>query len=364
MYYNLSYHTSIIMRYLITGGAGFIGSSLIRNLLEKEDVAVLNVDKLTYAGNLESLSKVENNPNYSFKNIDICNIDDLKAVFDEYKPDKVMHLAAESHVDRSIDDPSEFIKTNILGTYNMLEASLGLWNNIYSSNNQEFIFHHISTDEVYGDLEEDCYFTESTKYQPSSPYSASKASSDHLVRAWQRTYSLPTVITNCSNNYGPYHFPEKLIPHIIISALQGKDLPIYGDGLQERDWLYVDDHVKALINVVSNGVIGGTYNIGGNNVRTNLEVVEKICDILEDLCPNKPLDVKKYKDLIKFVEDRPGHDKRYAIDSSYINSSLDWSPNETFESGLYKTIKWYLENEIWWKRIINGKYLLKRKGKL
>lgn len=352
------------MRYLITGGAGFIGSSLIRNLLEIEEVDVLNVDKLTYAGNLESLSEVQDNPNYSFENIDICNIADLIDVFNEYKPDKIMHLAAESHVDRSIDDPSEFIKTNILGTYNMLEASLKLWDNNYLRNKQEFIFHHISTDEVFGDLEEGGYFTESTKYQPSSPYSASKASSDHLVRAWQRTYSLPTVITNCSNNYGPYHFPEKLIPHIIITALQGKYLPVYGDGLQVRDWLYVDDHAKALIDVVNNGLVGATYNIGGNNERTNIEVVEKICDILEELHPKKPLGVKKYKDLIKFVEDRPGHDKRYAIDSSYIKDSLGWTPNETFESGLYKTVKWYLNNEIWWKRIINGEYRLNRKGKL
>jgi dTDP-glucose 4,6-dehydratase len=324
----------------------------------------MNLDCLTYAGNLESLSTISPSNNYSFKQIDICNRSELNKLFMYYSPDIVMHLAAESHVDRSIDNPLRFLETNIIGTFNLLEESRNHYQQLDISRKRKFKFHHISTDEVYGDLENDIdLFKEDTPYSPSSPYSASKASSDHLVRAWSRTYGLPTVITNCSNNYGPYHFPEKLIPHIILNALHGKPLPIYGKGDQIRDWLFVEDHAKALLKVALEGKLGHTYNIGGNNEKTNIEVVQSICSLLEELKPQKPNGVNYYKDLIQFVQDRPGHDRRYAIDSSKINRELNWSPEETFETGLRKTVEWYLDNESWWKRVLSGDYQLKRFGK-
>jgi len=351
------------MRILITGGCGFIGSALIRYIINNTDYEVINVDKLTYAGNLESLSCISDHNNYFFEQVDICNKNKIKKIFDKYRPNFVMHLAAETHVDRSIENPFEFMNTNIFGTFNLLEQSLKYYDALDLSSKKPFKFHHISTDEVYGDLEgTNDFFTESSPYEPSSPYSASKASSDHFVRAWNRTFGLPTIVTNCSNNYGPYHFPEKLIPHIIISALKGEHLPIYGNGLQVRDWLYVEDHADALLKVLIKGEIGETYNIGGNNEKTNIEVVNQICSILENLAPEKKVNFKNYTDLIKFVDDRPGHDRRYAIDSSKIHNKLGWSPNETFDSGLYKTVKWYLENKEWWSRVISGDYELKRIG--
>ena len=351
------------MKIIVTGGAGFIGSELIRQLISDSIHQVLNIDKLTYAGNLESLSEVATSPRYNFKQADICNLDSLKLIFESYKPNAIMHLAAESHVDRSIDGPIDFLNTNIIGTFSMLEASRNYFQGLSRSDKKNFRFHHISTDEVYGDLEDTGnYFTESTSYDPSSPYSASKASSDHLVRSWGRTYGLPIVITNCSNNYGPFHFPEKLIPHIILNALKGKPLPIYGDGLQIRDWLFVADHARALIKVVSDGVIGETYNIGGNNEMTNLSVVKAICDILEELAPDKPIGVNHYQDLITYVQDRPGHDKRYAIDASKIARELNWTPLESFETGLRKTVTWYLKNKSWWENVLSGAYKLKRQG--
>lgn len=352
------------MNFLITGGAGFIGSALIRHIINNTSFNVMNLDCLTYAGNLESLSTISQSNNYSFKQIDICNRSELNKLFMQYSPDIVMHLAAESHVDRSIDNPLRFLETNIIGTFNLLEESRNHYQQLDISRKRKFKFHHISTDEVYGDLENDIdLFKEDTPYSPSSPYSASKASSDHLVRAWSRTYGLPTVITNCSNNYGPYHFPEKLIPHIILNALHGKPLPIYGKGDQIRDWLFVEDHAKALLKVALEGKLGHTYNIGGNNEKTNIEVVQSICSLLEDLKPQKPNGVNYYKDLIQFVQDRPGHDRRYAIDSSKINRELNWSPEETFETGLRKTVEWYLDNESWWKRVLSGDYQLTRFGK-
>ena len=351
------------MKIIVTGGAGFIGSELIRQLISDSIHQVLNIDKLTYAGNLESLSEVATSPRYNFKQADICNLDSLKLIFESYKPNAIMHLAAESHVDRSIDGPIDFLNTNIIGTFSMLEASRNYFQGLSRSDKKNFRFHHISTDEVYGDLEDTGnYFTESTSYDPSSPYSASKASSDHLVRSWGRTYGLPIVITNCSNNYGPFHFPEKLIPHIILNALKGKPLPIYGDGLQIRDWLFVADHARALIKVVSDGVIGETYNIGGNNEMTNLSVVKAICDILEELAPDKPIGVNHYQDLITYVQDRPGHDKRYAIDASKIARELNWTPLESFETGLRKTVTWYLKNKSCWENVLSGAYKLKRQG--
>ena len=334
------------MKIMITGGAGFIGSSLVRFLADEKNIKVLNIDKLTYAGNLESLSKLENKDNHIFFNIDINQQEEIQDILFDEKPNFIMHLAAESHVDRSINGPRDFINTNILGTFSLLEASRNYYQSLSADDKSIFKFHHISTDEVYGDLENTSdLFMETTPYQPSSPYSASKASSDHLVRAWYRTYGLPTLITNCSNNYGPYQFPEKLIPLVIINCLDGKKLPIYGDGSQIRDWLYVDDHAKALFKVVTEGNVGETYNIGGHNEVSNLKVVTTICDILDKL---KPKASGSYKDQITYVNDRLGHDQRYAIDASKIEKELNWTPDESFSTGLEKTIKWYLENDWWW----------------
>jgi dTDP-glucose 4,6-dehydratase len=353
----------LLVKFIITGGAGFIGSAVIRELINNYDYFVLNLDKLTYAGNLESLQTIEHSDRYKFIRTDICNRDDLHTIFKNFKPDVVMHLAAESHVDRSIDSPEDFIHTNILGTYNILEASLAYWQSLKQEKQTRFRLHHISTDEVFGDLENsDDLFVETSPYSPSSPYSASKASSDHLVRAWNRTYGLPTVITNCSNNYGPYQFPEKLIPHMIVNAISGKELPIYGDGLQIRDWLYVEDHASALIKVALEAEVGETFNIGGHNEVGNIEVVKKICHLLEDLAPQKPNGIAYYDDLITHVTDRPGHDMRYAINALKIQKDLGWVPNETFDTGLEKTVRWYLSNVNWWKRILNGKYSLDRIG--
>ncbi|GAA3712748.1 dTDP-glucose 4,6-dehydratase [Oceanisphaera sediminis] len=332
-------------KILITGGAGFIGSAVIRHIIQHTSDTVVNLDKLTYAGNLESLATVANSPHYHFAHLDICDRAGLDTLFVEHQPDAVMHLAAESHVDRSISGPAEFINTNIVGTYTLLEAARAYWNELNAERKAAFRFHHISTDEVYGDLHgTDNLFTEATPYAPSSPYSASKASSDHLVRAWHRTYGLPSIITNCSNNYGPYHFPEKLIPLVILNALEGKPLPIYGKGDQIRDWLYVEDHARALYEVVTRGEPGETYNIGGHNEKTNLEVVNAICSILDKLAPSP---FSPYASLITHVEDRPGHDVRYAIDAAKIERELGWAPQETFESGIRKTVEWYLINEDW-----------------
>jgi dTDP-glucose 4,6-dehydratase len=350
------------MKILVTGGAGFIGSAVIRHIIKNTQDSVVNLDKLTYAGNLESLSGVSDDPRYVFEKVDICHAAELKRVFDLHQPDAVMHLAAESHVDRSIEGPAEFIQTNIVGTYALLEAARAYWNGLESDKKQAFRFHHISTDEVYGDLEgpEDL-FTEETPYAPSSPYSASKASSDHLVRAWLRTYGFPTLITNCSNNYGPYHFPEKLIPLVLLNALQGKALPIYGKGNQIRDWLYVEDHARALYKVVTEGEIGETYNIGGHNEKQNIEVVHTICDLLEELVPNNQFSKVSgsaggFKGLITYVQDRPGHDIRYAIDAQKIEKELGWTPEETFESGIRKTVEWYLTNTEWTAHVQSGSY--------
>ncbi|XXQ68058.1 dTDP-glucose 4,6-dehydratase [Neisseriaceae bacterium B1] len=353
------------MKLLITGGAGFIGSAVVRHIINDTPDSVVNLDKLTYAGNLESLTSVSGSPRYAFEQVDICDHAELDRVFAEHQPDAVMHLAAESHVDRSIDSAGEFIQTNIVGTFMLLEAARKYWNTLPETRKAAFRFHHISTDEVYGDLQgTDDLFTETTPYSPSSPYSASKASSDHLVRAWLRTYGLPTIVTNCSNNYGCYHFPEKLIPLMILNALEGKPLPVYGDGMQIRDWLYVEDHARALYQVLTRGEIGATYNIGGHNEKTNIEVVRKICELLEELVPNKPQGVAHYTDLITYVKDRPGHDVRYAIDAAKIGRELGWQPQETFESGIRKTVQWYLNNKTWCQNVLNGSYRLERLGEI
>ena len=350
-------------KILVTGGAGFIGSAVVRHIINDTQDAVVNVDKLTYAGNLESLESVANHPRYAFEQVDICDRAALDRVLAEHQPDAVMHLAAESHVDRSIDGPAAFIETNIVGTYTLLEAARAYWQQMPSEKRDAFRFHHISTDEVYGDLHgSDDLFTETTPYAPSSPYSASKASSDHLVRAWLRTYGLPTLITNCSNNYGPYHFPEKLIPLMILNALAGKPLPVYGNGQQIRDWLFVEDHARALYTVLMQGEIGETYNIGGHNEQANIDVVRSICTLLEEMAPQKPAGVANYADLITFVADRPGHDVRYAIDAGKIGRELGWLPQETFESGLRKTVRWYLDNRPWWQHVLDGSYRLERLG--
>lgn len=355
------------MKILVTGGAGFIGSAVVRHIIENTQDSVINVDKLTYAGNLESLVTIASNSRYKFEKVDICDRVELDRVFATYKPDAIMHLAAESHVDRSITGPSDFIQTNIVGTYTLLEAARNYWMQLDTERKKAFRFHHISTDEVYGDLThpdevadktELPLFSESTPYAPSSPYSASKASSDHLVRAWLRTYGLPTIVTNCSNNYGPYHFPEKLIPLVILNALEGKPLPIYGKGDQIRDWLYVEDHARALYKVVTEGSVGETYNIGGHNEKRNLEVVQTICHILDTLVP-KPT---SYTQQIIYVADRPGHDRRYAIDATKMSRELHWQPQETFETGLQKTVEWYLANQEWCKHVQDGTYQRERLG--
>ena len=351
------------MKILVTGGAGFIGSAVVRHIINNTGDSVINVDKLTYAGNLESLESIANSPRYIFEQADICDKTALERIFQTHQPDAVMHLAAESHVDRSIDGPSAFIETNIVGTYILLETARAYWNQLSESKKSGFRFHHISTDEVYGDLEgTDDLFTETTPYAPSSPYSASKASSDHLVRAWLRTYGFPTIVTNCSNHYGPFHFPEKLIPLMILNALDAKPLPVYGNGMQIRDWLFVEDHARALYKVVTEGKIGETYNIGGHNEKANIEVVKTICTLLEELAPNKPQGIEHYQDLITYVTDRPGHDVRYAIDAAKIGRELGWKPEETFESGIRKTVEWYLSNKKWWSRVLDGSYSLERLG--
>jgi dTDP-glucose 4,6-dehydratase len=367
------------MKIFVTGGAGFIGTSVIRHIINNTDDEVVNIDKLTYAGNLESLAAVSDSPRYNFEQVDICDADSINALFAKHRPDAIMHLAAESHVDRSIDGPAEFIQTNIVGTYTLLEAARKYWMSLDSEGKANFRFHHISTDEVYGSLPHPSslgpnasplaphplpLFTEENRYEPNSPYSASKASSDHLVRAWHATYGLPVVITNCSNNYGPYQFPEKLIPLVILNAISGKPLPIYGKGDQIRDWLYVDDHARALYKVVTEGGVGETYNIGGHNEKTNLEVVHTICDILDELVPLTPNSspLTTYKNLITHVPDRPGHDQRYAIDATKTKEKLGWVPDETFETGIRKTVEWYLSNKEWCQHVKDGSYQGERLG--
>ena len=348
------------MKVIVTGGAGFIGSAVIRQYISDTEHEVINLDALTYAGNLESLANVDQSPKYTFEHVNICDIGELQRVFDKHQPDAVMHLAAESHVDRSIDGPAAFIQTNIVGTYNLLDVAKKYWDGLTGEKKDSFRFHHVSTDEVYGDLEATGYFTEETSYEPSSPYSASKASSDHLVRAWHRTYGFPIVITNCSNNYGGYQFPEKLIPLVTLNALDGKPLPIYGKGDQIRDWLHVDDHARALRLVLETGKTGETYNIGGHNEKTNLEVVKTICALLDKLVPDSPH--IPHEALITYVTDRPGHDLRYAIDADKIAAELGWTPEETFESGIEKTIQWYLANSEWCQHVQDGSYQRERLG--
>lgn len=352
------------MRLLVTGGAGFIGSAVVRQLMANGEHDVLILDALTYAGNLDSVSGYEGHSRTNFAEVDLRDAEATHTTVFGFKPDIVMHLAAESHVDRSIDAPQAFLETNVMGTFNLLQAAREHFEQLEGAGRARFRFHHVSTDEVYGDLHDtDTLFTESTAYAPSSPYSASKAASDHLVRAWGRTYGLPVVVTNCSNNYGPYHFPEKLIPHMILNALAGKPLPVYGDGAQVRDWLYVEDHARALIQVATEGSVGETYNIGGHNEVKNLDIVRSVCSILEELAPERPEGVSRYEDLITFVKDRPGHDRRYAIDASKIERELGWKPRETIETGLRKTVQWYLENRAWWERVLSGEYQLARLGR-
>ncbi len=351
------------MKFLVTGGAGFIGSAVIRHIIKSTDHSVINVDKLTYAGNLESLNSIVKDTRYKFAQVDICNDTDIKDIFNKHQPDIVMHLAAESHVDRSIDSPSDFIQTNIVGTYVLLEEARAYWSSLKDDKKARFKFHHVSTDEVYGDLKSgEDLFTEDTPYAPSSPYSASKASSDHLVRAWQRTFKLPTLITNCSNNYGPYQFPEKLIPVIIQNALEGKQIPIYGDGQQIRDWLYVEDHARALVHVALTGEIGETYNVGGHNEMKNIEVVKIICHLLNQLRPSKINGIDNYEKLINHIDDRAGHDVRYAIDTTKITQRLGWTPDETFMTGIKKTVKWYLENSAWSEQVKDRGYQPRKIG--
>ncbi|ELV7527106.1 dTDP-glucose 4,6-dehydratase [Edwardsiella ictaluri] len=350
-------------RILVTGGAGFIGSAVVRHIIMDTTDSVVVVDKLTYAGNLASLAPVADSDRYAFERADIGDRAAMDRILAQYRPDAIMHLAAESHVDRSIDGPADFIQTNIVGTYTLLEATRGYWSALPVAQRAAFRFHHISTDEVYGDLHDpQALFREDTPYAPSSPYSASKAASDHLVRAWLRTYGLPTLITNCSNNYGPYHFPEKLIPLTIINALAAKPLPVYGNGLQVRDWLYVEDHARALYRVLTTGRGGETYNIGGHNERRNIDVVTTLCALLQEMVPEKPVGVRHFADLITYVADRPGHDVRYAIDAAKIERELGWRPQETFESGIRKTVAWYLANERWWRAVMDGSYAGERLG--
>lgn len=342
----------MIKKILVTGGAGFIGSAAIRFIIKSTNHSIINIDKLTYSGNLENLANVENNSAYTFEKVDICNRIEISRIFNFYQPDAVLHFAAESHVDKSISGPAEFVNTNVIGTYTLLEEAKEFWKNLDRRKKNIFRFLHVSTDEVYGDLcskLKPC--SEKTAYNPSSPYSSSKASSDHLVRAWHRTYKLPILVTNCSNNYGPYQHPEKLIPLVITHAIEGKKIPVYGNGKQVRDWIFVNDHIKALLNVLINGKIGETYNIGGNNQIKNIDTVKTICKILDKLLPSKFYEIKKYEQLISYVKDRKGHDFRYAIDISKINKELSWMPEETFESGIYKTVKWYLENKAWVKKV-------------
>ena len=349
------------MKILVTGGSGFIGSNLVRLLVEEKGESVINLDKLTYAGNSESLADLEGNLNYFFEQVDLCDAAALNAVFTKHQPDTVMHLAAESHVDRSIDGPGEFIQTNIVGTFNLLQAALGYWQGLEGGRKSNFRFLHVSTDEVYGSLDTDASgFSETTPYDPHSPYSASKAASDHLARAWADTYGLPVLVTNCSNNYGPYQFPEKLIPVVILKCLRGELIPVYGKGENVRDWLYVSDHAEALYTVLTKGSIGETYNIGGNNERQNIELVRTLCILMDKFAPMD--NAKSYAELISFVTDRPGHDMRYAIDSTKIREELGWEPKEDFESGFRKTVKWYLDNRVWWQHILDGSYKLERLG--
>lgn len=346
------------MKILVTGGAGFIGSAVIRHLINDLDYQVVNIDKLTYAGNLESLESITDSPNYTFQQIDICNSEAIRRALQTHLPDKIMHLAAESHVDRSIDSPNNFIQTNITGTYTLLEEAKNYWSKLLSSDKKsQFRFHHVSTDEVYGELNQsEQPFTEEHPYAPNSPYSASKASADHLVRAWHRTYQFPVVLSNCSNNYGPYQFPEKLIPLTILNVLKGAPIPVYGKGDQVRDWLYVEDHAKALAMVMEQGRVGENYNIGGYNEKTNLEVVKTICSTLDHMAPSQTGHSSKHESLITFVADRPGHDFRYAIDASKIYDDLGWKPSETFETGIRKTVQWYLDNQRWWEHVLDGSY--------
>ena len=348
------------MVILLTGGAGFIGSALVRQWIRATEATIVNVDKLTYAGNLDSLAGARDQARHIFERVDICDAPAMGRLFAEYRPDAVMHLAAESHVDRSIDGPGEFIRTNIEGTFVLLQAARRYWEGLGEPYKSKFRFHHISTDEVYGSLGETGYFTETTPYSPNSPYSASKAASDHLVRAWHHTYKMPVLVTNCSNNYGPYQFPEKLVPLVILNAYAGKPLPVYGKGDNVRDWLYVEDHAHALRVVLEKGEVGETYNIGGHNERQNIEVVKTICGLLDELRPDSPH--APHENLITYVADRPGHDKRYAIDASKIERELDWRPRETFETGLRQTVKWYLENEAWWRNVQSGGYRQERLG--